>query len=84
LLIPQSAIRQPATRTGEGPFVWRVVGGTLERAPVQLGIVDEARGVVQVLTGLAAGDEIVVGNVGMLGAGMQVQLIGTESARPRG
>jgi len=37
------------------------------------------RGVVQVLDGLAAGDQVVVGNVGMLGAGMQVQLIGGEA-----
>jgi RND family efflux transporter MFP subunit len=83
LLVPQSAIRQTAASAGSGPFVWRIVGGTLERAPVELGIVDEARGVVQVISGLAAGDEIVVGNVGMMGAGMQVQLIGTEAARPR-
>lgn len=83
LLVPQSAIRQPAAGSGNELFVWRLVGGALERAPVVLGIVDEARGVVQVISGLAAGDEIVIGNVGMLGAGMQVQLIGTESARPR-
>jgi len=83
LLIPQAAVRQPSSSGGGTLFVWRVVGGVLERAQVELGIVDEARGVVQVLNGLAAGDEIVVGNVGMLGVGMQVQLIGTESARPR-
>ena len=56
-----------------------VQGGILERAAVRLGIVDEGRGVVQVLDGLAAGDQVVVGNVGMLGAGMQVQLIGGET-----
>jgi RND family efflux transporter MFP subunit len=83
LLVPQSAIRQPAATAGNTLFVWRLVGGALERAPVELGIVDEARGVVQVLSGLAAGDEVVIGNVGMLGAGMRVQLIGTEAARPR-
>ena len=54
-------------------------GGILERAAVRLGIVDEGRGLVQVLDGLAAGDQVVVGNVGMLGAGMQVQLIGGET-----
>jgi RND family efflux transporter MFP subunit len=84
LLIPQAAVRQTSTAAGGAPFVWRIVGGTLERAPVELGIVDEARGVVQVISGLATGDEVVVGNVGMMGAGMQVQLIGTEAARPRG
>lgn len=79
LLVPQGAIRQAAANAGIGAFVWRIVGGSLESAPVQLGIVDEARGVVQVLSGLAAGDQVVVGNVGMLGAGMQVQVIGAEN-----
>lgn len=78
LLIPQGGVRQPANGAAGEPFVWRIAGGVLERATVKLGIVDEARGMVQVLEGLAAGDQVVVGNVGMLGAGMQVQLIGGE------
>jgi RND family efflux transporter MFP subunit len=83
LLVPQSAIRQPADEDTP-PFVWRLAGGALERAAVRLGIVDEARGVVQVLEGLAVGDQVVVGNVGMLGVGMQVQLIGGEGRPPAG
>lgn len=79
LLVPQQAIRQPAAGAGAAPFVWRLQGGVLERANVKLGVVDEGRGVVQVLEGLNAGDQVVVGNVGMLGAGMQVQLIGGEN-----
>lgn len=79
LLVPQSAIRQASASADIGAFVWKVERGALVSAPVTLGIVDEARGVVQVLGGLAAGDEVVVGNVGMMGAGMQVQVIGTES-----
>lgn len=83
LLVPQGAIRQSAATAGGGPFVWRIDGGTLASAPVRLGIVDEARGVVQVLEGLAAGDQVVVGNVGLLGVGMAVQVIGTESRGAR-
>jgi len=79
LLVPQGAIRQPANGAAGQPFVWRVKGGALERAIVTLGVVDEGRGVVQVVDGLAAGDQVVVGNVGMLGVGMQVQVIGGES-----
>lgn len=79
LLVPQQAIRQPAAGAGAAPFVWRLQGGVLERANVKLGVVDEGRGVVQVLEGLNAGDQVVVGNVGMLGTGMQVQLIGGEN-----
>lgn len=78
LAVPQLAVRQ--TPDGGSPFVWRLAGGALERVAVQLGIVDETRGLVQVLGGLSAGDRVVVGNVGMLGAGMQVQLIGGEQA----
>ena len=79
LLVPQSSIRQPAAGADTGPFVWRVAGGVLERASIKLGVVDESRGIVQVLDGLGVGDQIVVGNVGMLGTGMQVQLIGGEN-----
>lgn len=81
LLVPQGAIRQPAA--GGSPFVWKIAAGALVSAPVKVGIVDEARGLVQVLEGLVAGDEVIVGNVGLLGAGMQVQIIGTESRGAR-
>lgn len=79
LTIPQPAVRQPPGGTGD-PFVWRLADGKLERVTVRLGVVDEVRGLVQVVEGLAVGDQVVVGNVGMLGAGMQVQLIGGEAA----
>lgn len=78
LTIPQPAVRQPPGGNGE-PFVWRLADGKLERVAVRLGVVDEVRGVVQVVEGLAVGDQVVTGNVGMLGAGMQVQLIGGEA-----
>lgn len=78
LTIPQPAVRQPPGGNGD-PFVWRLSDGKLERVTVRLGVVDEVRGLVQVLEGLAVGDQVVTGNVGMLGAGMQVQLIGGEA-----
>jgi len=83
LVIPQAAVRETAQSAGAQTFVWKLSGGTLARADIKIGIVDDARGVVQVVSGLAAGDEIVVGNVGLLGAGMQVQVIGTEANRGR-
>lgn len=79
LTIPQPAVRQPPGGNGD-PFVWRLADGKLERVTVRLGVVDEVRGLVQVIEGLAVGDQVVTGNVGMLGAGMQVQLIGGEAA----
>jgi RND family efflux transporter MFP subunit len=72
LVIPTTAVKQ----TGEGtPFVYRLDGNTLAQVEVQLGIVDEAAGIVQVVSGLAEGDRIIVGNVGSLGKGMQVQVV---------
>jgi len=83
LTVPQPAVRQPPGGDGQ-PFVWRLADGKLERVTVRLGVVDEVRGIVQVLEGLALGDQIVTGNVGMLGAGMQVQLIGGEATAAPG
>ncbi len=81
LVVPLPAIRQ-APRTGE-PFVWRIRGGTLERAPVQVGITDDAADRVQITSGLQAGDRVVVGNVGLLGEGASVQILGTEPNTPQ-
>ena len=76
ITIPTAAVRF-AGGTGE-PFVYRIVNGGLENAPVRLGYADDAAGVVEVLEGLNAGDKIVVGNVGTLGRNMKVQIVGGE------
>lgn len=76
LVIPSAAIKQ----TSEGtPFVYRLEGTTLAQVDVQLGIADDAAGLVQVMSGLNDGDRIIVGNVGSLGKGMQVQVVGAPS-----
>jgi hypothetical protein len=41
-------------------------------------VVDERVGKAEIVSGLASGDRIIVGNVGTLGRGMQVQILGTE------
>lgn len=73
-------VPQPAVRTGQDgiAFVYRIVGGELEQAPVTLGAVDEARGLVEIKDGLQERDQVVVGNVGTLGRGMKAQIIGNE------
>jgi membrane fusion protein (multidrug efflux system) len=73
-------VPQPAVRTGQDgkPFVYRITGGELEQAPVTLGVVDEARSLVEIKDGLQLGDQVVVGNVGTLGRGMKAQIIGNE------
>jgi RND family efflux transporter MFP subunit len=72
--IPTGALRQ--SQDDGRPFVYRIDGKTLQIAPVQLGAVDEQQGLAQVTEGLQPGDRIVVGNVGTLGRGMQVNSAG--------
>jgi RND family efflux transporter MFP subunit len=79
-------VPQPAVRTGQDgkQFVYRVVGGELEQAPVTVGVVDEARGLVEIKDGVQERDQVVVGNVGTLGRGMKVQIIGNERGNAPG
>jgi RND family efflux transporter MFP subunit len=76
LVVPTPAVRQ--AQNSDSSFVYRIAAGTVERVPVRLGVTDEAAGVAQVLDGLAEGDRVVVGNVGTLGSGMKVQVIGAR------
>jgi RND family efflux transporter MFP subunit len=79
--VPTSAIRHRAD--GGQPFVYRIAAGTLEQAQVQIGFNDESTGQVEIVEGLQAGDRIVIGNVGTLGRGMKVQIVGGESRSSR-
>lgn len=74
VLVPVAAIRQSGG--DDPPFVYRITGDVLERTEVRVGVVDEVRGVAQVTDGIAAGDRIVVGNVGAIGTGSKVQIVG--------
>jgi RND family efflux transporter MFP subunit len=76
LTVPSAAVRQ--SQEGGRPFVYRIVGRSIDVAPVTLGATDEEHGLVQVVEGLNAGDRVVVGNVGTLGRGMQVIIAGEE------
>ena len=77
LLLPAAAIRQSQDSSAK-PFVYRVADDKLTRVPVEIGVVDEARGIVEVVSGLEPGDRVVVGNVGTLGEGMKVQVVGEK------
>ena len=79
LTVPTTALRQSAE--GGSPYVYTVVDRTIDIAPVRLGIVDETRGIAQVVEGLKEGDRVIVGNVGTLGRGMRVNIIAREGAR---
>ena len=76
LVVPSSAVRQGQ---GDGkPYVYRIKGDLLERAPVELGLVDEAQGIAQITQGLALGDKVIVGSVGTVGTGMKVTILGGD------
>ena len=77
--VPTTAIRHRAE--GGSPFVYRIKAGELDQVDVQVGFNDEASGQVEIVSGLAEGDRVVVGNVGTLGRGMKVQIVGGETQR---
>jgi len=79
MVIPAAALREG--KEGARPFVYRVADGKIDVAEVTPGLTDDAQGVVQIVDGLAASDRIVVGNVGLLGKGMQVRMAGQGGRR---
>lgn len=79
LTVPTAAVRQ--SQEGGHPFAYRLDSRTVNVAPLDVGVVDERLGKVQVVAGLSLGDRVIVGNVGTLGRGMQAVIIGEE--RPR-
>lgn len=79
LLLPTAAIRQAAD-DGHA-YVYRIERGTVAQAPVTLGIIDEGRGIAEVVDGLRDGDRVIVGNVGSVGRGMRVEIIGDRGPR---
>lgn len=74
VVIPTSAVRYGQDR--DEPFVYRLNNDVVEHQPIQLGVVDEAGGKAQVLSGLQADDRIIVGNVGAIGRGVRVRIAG--------
>jgi RND family efflux transporter MFP subunit len=77
VLVPTAALRQG---TDDGaPFVYRIEGEQIGTPRVVLGVVDDQAGVAEVTSGLDAGDRVVVGNVGTLGRGMKVTVVGEKS-----
>jgi RND family efflux transporter MFP subunit len=59
LAVPAAAIR----REGDTSFVWVLANGALDRKPVRVGLRDEARDLIEVLSGLAEGEQVVIGAV---------------------
>ena len=83
VLVPLAAVRQAADSTGT-PYVYRIANDAIERAEIEVGIVDDSQGIAEVLSGLQPGDRVVVGNVGSLGKGMKVQIVGEQQQQGSG
>ena len=81
LLVPTSALHQTAD-SGK-TYVYRVNTGTVEQVFVNLGIVNDQAALAQITSGLDAGDQVVVGNVGTLAPGTQIQIIGGDRGARR-
>ena len=76
IVVPTSAIRYGQQQSA--PFVYRIANDAVEYQPVQLGIVDEASGIIQITSGLEVGDRVIVGNVGAIGRGVKVRIAGSR------
>jgi membrane fusion protein (multidrug efflux system) len=76
IVVPTPALRQ-SQENGQ-TFVYRVANRAVDAAQIQLGVIDERGGKAEVLSGLSEGDRVIVGNVGILGRGMQVTVLGTD------
>lgn len=70
VVVPASAV----DRRGVRPFVVRIKGGKVERVEVTLGLVDEAEEQMEIQSGLAAGDTLLVGGARGLNAGTTVRI----------
>ena len=76
VVVPTPALRQ-SQENGQ-TFVYRIANRVVDAAQIQLGVIDERAGKAEVLSGLNEGDRVIVGNVGILGRGMQVTVLGSE------
>ena len=81
IAVPQTALRDAAGRS----FVYAIVDGRIVEREVRTGLRDDSGGLtrIEILEGLAAGDRIVVANLGTLRAGAPVRVAGAGAATGR-
>ncbi|HUO51904.1 MAG TPA: efflux RND transporter periplasmic adaptor subunit [Gemmatimonadaceae bacterium] len=78
--IPLSAVDE----RGVTPSVMRLRAGAAERVPVTLGVRDTESDRAEVLSGLAAGDSVLIGAAQGVTAGTKVRVMAAPSDRPAG
>ncbi|MEQ1832450.1 MAG: efflux RND transporter periplasmic adaptor subunit, partial [Candidatus Eisenbacteria bacterium] len=75
LAVPSAALRHD----GEATFVWVLANGKLDKKAVKAGLRDERRDLVEVLSGLAEGDQVITGPVEGFAPGRVARVSGKES-----
>jgi RND family efflux transporter MFP subunit len=76
LVVPSSAVDV----RGTAPFVMRVKGGKVEKAPVQLGLQDKSSETYEILSGLQAGDTVLLGAAQGISPGTPVRITAAPAA----
>ncbi|MFL5501635.1 MAG: efflux RND transporter periplasmic adaptor subunit [Gemmatimonadaceae bacterium] len=76
LVVPSSAVDV----RGTAPFVMRVKGGKVEKAPVQLGLQDKSSETYEILSGLQAGDTVLLGAAQGITPGTPVRITAAPAA----
>jgi len=76
--VPRSALRTEGdVRT---PVVYVIAGGTVRKRVVSVGVTDEDQGLVQITSGVQAGEVVVVGPVEGLAEGVRAEVVGAGPA----
>ncbi len=79
VVVPESAIDQ----RGVTPFAMRLRGGQVQKVDVTLGVRDAARERVEILSGIAAGDTLLIGAAKAISTGSPVRVSEpSDAARP--
>lgn len=79
VLVPEQAVDQ----TGIAPYVMRLKGGKVEKVEVQVGLRDVAAEQLEITTGLAGGDTVLLGAARGISAGASVAVSTPRDASPR-
>ena len=78
VMVPESAVDQ----TGITPTLMRLKGGKVEKVEVQLGVRDDAAGALEVTTGIARGDTVLLGAARGISVGSLVVVSAPQDAAP--
>ncbi|MBL0940773.1 MAG: efflux RND transporter periplasmic adaptor subunit [Gemmatimonadaceae bacterium] len=79
VLVPEQAVDQ----TGVAPYVMRVKNGKVEKVEVQVGLRDVAAEQLEITSGLAGGDTVLLGAARGISAGASVAVSSPRDASPR-